>query len=77
MMSFISNDCFRKIYEVLQENNWLFTDVTHTTDGGKNFYRNCPKWTKETLIGRNLLGNPSGVVAFKTDDGMDEKSKIT
>lgn len=54
--------------------NWCFNAFAHTSDGKNHFRPMIPKWTKEMLEGRNLLGSPS-CVSFLTDkfEGFDEK----
>ena len=57
---FIDTDALKKIIEAFDSGaKWVMNGFSHTSDG-KSFYRPMiPKWTKETLIGRNLLGSPS------------------
>jgi len=54
--------------------NWCFNSFVHTRDGVEYFRPMIPKWTKEMLEGRNLLGSPS-CVSFLTEkfEKFDEK----
>jgi len=48
--------------------------LLHTRDGKEHFRPMIPRWTKEMLEGRNLLGSPSGVSFLtKTFVGFDEE----
>jgi glycosyltransferase involved in cell wall biosynthesis len=64
----INNNALSIIKKTFDEKNcdWIFNSFKHTTDGKKHFRPMVPKWTREMLEGRNLLGNPSSV-AFLTD----------
>lgn len=65
---FITVDALSKIKKAYDEHqcNWCFNGFTHTSDGVRHFRPMIPKWTKEMLEGRNLLGSPS-CVSFLTD----------
>jgi len=65
---FINDDALSLIKRTFDETNcnWCFNSFKHTTDGKNHFRPMIPKWTKEMLEGRNLLGNPSSV-SFLTE----------
>jgi glycosyltransferase involved in cell wall biosynthesis len=75
---FIDTHALLKIKAAFDKGSkWVMNGFAHTEDG-KSFYRPMiPKWTKETLIGRNLLGSPSCFAIlneYKQD--MDETLRL-
>jgi len=73
---FVTATSLQSIFDVYREKNckWCFNGFLHTRDGREHFRPMIPRWTKEMLEGRNLLGSPSGVSFLtKTFVGFDEK----
>lgn len=73
---FITPTALQQIVDVYDKHNcnWCFNGFKHTRDGREHFRPMIPRWTKEMLEGRNLLGSPS-CVSFLTKKfvGFDEE----
>lgn len=75
---FIVTDALLKIKTAFDNGSkWVMNGFAHTEDG-KTYYRHMiPKWTDETLIGRNLLGSPSCfAILNEYKQEMDENLRL-
>ena len=67
---FVKNTALEIVVKTLDDYKWMFTGYCETNDGKTLNSLKSPEWTKETVIGRNLLSSPSGV-AFKSGCGVE------
>ena len=67
---FVKNTALEIVVQTLDDYKWMFTGYCETNDGKTLNSLKSPEWTKETVVGRNLLSSPSGV-AFKSGCGVE------